>query len=100
MKECPKCDLVSPDTAQRCDCGYDFALDPMPSTDSAIKRAIRMVIKCIAGVAAAVWFLAPVTRYPGPALFIVSTFVLLVCFAGLGLLDHATDMGWWPKRRE
>ena len=22
--ECPRCGLFSPDTAQRCDCGYDF----------------------------------------------------------------------------
>lgn len=24
MKDCPKCNLVNPDTAERCDCGYDF----------------------------------------------------------------------------
>jgi uncharacterized membrane protein YhaH (DUF805 family) len=23
--ECPRCRLVNPDTAQRCDCGYDFS---------------------------------------------------------------------------
>src|SRR5580704_8732506 len=23
--DCPQCRLVNPDTAQRCDCGYDFA---------------------------------------------------------------------------
>jgi hypothetical protein len=23
--KCPRCDLVNPATAQRCDCGYDFA---------------------------------------------------------------------------
>ena len=22
--ECPRCGLFNPDTAQRCDCGYDF----------------------------------------------------------------------------
>ena len=25
MKDCPKCQLANPDTAIRCDCGYDFA---------------------------------------------------------------------------
>ncbi len=24
MKECPECTLINPDTAKRCDCGYDF----------------------------------------------------------------------------
>src|SRR5262245_8510174 len=25
IKNCPKCDLVNPPEAQRCDCGYDFS---------------------------------------------------------------------------
>ncbi len=23
-RDCPKCGLINPETAQRCDCGYDF----------------------------------------------------------------------------
>jgi hypothetical protein len=72
----------------------------MRSTDSAAKKAIRTVIKGIAGVTGVVWLLAPITRYPGLRVFVVSTVVLLACFAGLGVLDHAADMGWWPKKRD
>lgn len=89
MKECPKCEVVNLDTAQRCD-----------STDSAAKKAIRTVLKAIASVTGVIWFLAPITRYPGPFVFVVSTAVLLACFVGLGPLDHAADMGWWPKKRD
>src|SRR5713226_8362235 len=100
MKERPNCEVVNPDSAERCDCGYNFVSDPMRSTNSAARRAIRAVLKGIAGVAAVVWFLAPVTRYPGPLVFVVSTVVLLLCFVGLSLLNHAADMGWWPKKRD
>ncbi len=27
--KCPKCGLINPDTALRCDCGYDFASKEM-----------------------------------------------------------------------
>jgi hypothetical protein len=100
MKECPKCEAVNPDSADRCDCGYDFVSEPMRPADPPAKRAIRSILKGIAGLAAAVWLLAPITRYPGPLVFVVSTVVLLACFVGIGLLDHATDMGWWPKKRD
>jgi cobalamin biosynthesis protein CobD/CbiB len=58
------------------------------------------VLKGIASVAVVVWWLAPITRYPGPVVFIVATIVLLGCFAGLSLLAHADDMYWWRKKRE
>jgi len=32
MQDCPQCSLLSPDVAQRCDCGYDFqSLEMKPS---------------------------------------------------------------------
>jgi hypothetical protein len=99
MKECPKCEVVNPDTAERCDCGYDFVSDPMQSGNSETKRALRRVLRGIAYVTWVVWFLAPVTRSPGTKVFVVSTLVLLACGVGLTLLDHATDMGWWPRKR-
>lgn len=100
MNECPKCEVVSPDTAERCDCGYDFVLDPPHSANPAVKGVIRSILKGIAGVAGVVWLLAPITRSPGPKVFVVSTLVLLACGVGLMLLDHVGDMGWWPKKKE
>jgi hypothetical protein len=43
MKSCPHCSLENPDSAQRCDCGWDFTSSRMkpsllPGSDLAIKR--------------------------------------------------------------
>ena len=100
MKQCPKCEVVNPDTAEHCDCGYDFVSDPMRSSNTEAKRAIRRVLRGIAYVVGVVWLFAPVTRYPGPAVFIASSIVLLVCVVGLSLLGHADDMYWWRKKRD
>ena len=47
MKRCPKCKLVSPDHAERCDCGFDFvsgevrrSLLPASNRDS-VRREIH-----------------------------------------------------------
>jgi hypothetical protein len=99
MKECPKCEVVSPDNAERCDCGYVFAAGVTQSSNLATKRAIRAVVKGVAGIAAVVWFLAPITRYPGPLVFVIATAVLFACFVGLRLLDDDAENGWWLKKR-
>jgi hypothetical protein len=31
-RDCPKCGLINPPSAQRCDCGYDFAAKRVLST--------------------------------------------------------------------
>jgi len=92
MRECPKCGVVNPDTAERCDCGYDLVADPMGGGNSEAKRAIRRALKGIAGVAGLAWLLAPITRSPGPMVFVVATLVLFACGVGLSLLGHADDM--------
>ena len=38
MKECPNCKLVSPESAEHCDCGYDFATGSMQSSAEANDR--------------------------------------------------------------
>lgn len=85
MKECPKCERVSSDTAERCDCGYDFRGGALDSKNRA-KRLIREVVKGIAGITAVVWFLAPITRFHGLVVFAVSTVVLLICGLLIGAL--------------
>jgi hypothetical protein len=47
MKSCPHCSLENPDSAERCDCGWDFASSRMkpsllPEDDPAIKRKTPM----------------------------------------------------------
>jgi hypothetical protein len=77
MKECPKCELVNPDDAKLCDCGYDFRGGSLHSR-SRIRRLAREILKGVFGVAAVVWILAPI-RGLGLAVFAVSTVVILIC---------------------
>lgn len=32
MMQCPKCDLLSPDSTERCDCGHDFRIGTVESS--------------------------------------------------------------------
>lgn len=38
---CPNCELINPKTAQRCDCGYDFADDRVQASYVEAARARR-----------------------------------------------------------
>ncbi len=64
MKPCPNCRLANPDSAQTCDCGYDFAagvvVDAQTKKDH-LKKPIAKVLVWIAGlVAFAVGRFAPI----------------------------------------
>jgi hypothetical protein len=39
--DCPKCRLVNPDEAQRCDCGYDFVAKEMRESYVDVDRRLR-----------------------------------------------------------
>jgi hypothetical protein len=89
MKECPICELTSPDNAERCDCGYNFLTGlAQPSRTKRIRRALRVVVKAIAGVAAVVWLLAPIINWNGFVAFATSSVILLGCVLAWGLLDE------------
>ena len=56
--ECPICNLINPESAQRCDCGYDFEaksaknvsqddLNKIHSDRIALKKAVYWVITLI-----------------------------------------------------
>jgi len=47
-KNCPKCRLINPPTAKRCDCGYDFHTDSME--ESYLPRSRLPVAAAGAGV--------------------------------------------------
>jgi hypothetical protein len=58
-----------------------------PSRTKRIRRALREVVKAIAGVAAVGWLLAPITPWNGFAAFPTSSVVMLGCVLAWGLLD-------------
>ena len=53
MKNCPKCRLLNPDSALRCDCGYDFLTGTMQKAPQAKRSEPSMrVLRVIVGLVA------------------------------------------------
>jgi len=59
------------------------------------KRIVLSVTKIVAGIAALVFLLAPVSSVVGIILFIVAIAVLILCFA-VGSSLHEKKTGYWP----
>jgi hypothetical protein len=70
-QKCPKCGLLNPENAQRCDCGYDFEKNEM--SESPIKATEK-----------------PNRKFHGNTIVLVLGLVLLV--GGLG--NIAKGIGW------
>lgn len=76
--ECPKCSLINPQTAQRCDCGYDFESGTMkrPYLSSEEREKVSLS-----------W------RY-GPLALIVAGIVWVLKEVSESIAGHA--LGRWP----
>jgi hypothetical protein len=93
MKDCPACKLVNPDTAQRCDCGYDFPTGTMQQ--SYVSRKDRRLKA--SGAVGAVLILIMLMRLPSLLNEARKGTDMFVWGIGLVLLFAATFI-YWPRR--
>lgn len=73
-KDCPKCRLVNPPSAQRCDCGYDFASRRVEQSYFAPGTPTRA---------------DPAARVVGAGCFVVALVLLLAGFVRAGAIMGA-----------
>lgn len=100
--QCPNCKLITPETAQRCDCGYDFqsrpqkaSYIPQPPAGSSLKRQAYIGI---GGFFATRIGLLPYVLTSGENTIIISTvFVIGVALLLWGCIALALLKGYsWP----
>jgi hypothetical protein len=93
MKNCPKCKLVSPDTAERCDCGYDFPTGTMQSSFLTVKDRRRKV-----GALGVVGAFLVILRLGGLTALAQRGWVPLVFAVGFVVLVVVAVL-FWPRDR-
>ena len=91
MKNCPKCKLVNPDTAERCDCGYDFPTGTMQSSYLTVKDRSRKI-----GALGVVGAFLLLVRLGGLTTFAHHRWVPLV-FAGGSVVLVVVAVLFWPE---
>jgi len=55
MKECPRCHVANPDTAEQCDCGYSFVLQsggatPVPMSARPVPTVVKVHALLVGGL--------------------------------------------------
>jgi hypothetical protein len=72
------------------------------SSTSSTNRLVLTVIRGVAGIAAVVFWLCPLSTWTQAILFVASIFVLLICHFSLSNLDDAYldehKDGYWPPK--
>jgi urea transporter len=63
------------------------------------KRVLLNLVKTIAGIAAVVFLLAPLSTWTQVLAFIASIVVMLICFAATNHLDDK-NTGFWSRNPE
>src|SRR5205807_4398765 len=66
---CPACNLINPDSAQRCDCGYDFETRTIRGSylpQKLQKQTASLAKKCLVGVIAIIALTVLVGLIGGP----------------------------------
>jgi hypothetical protein len=104
--DCPRCKLTNPNTAQRCDCGYDFETKTIEKPYSTAKKENRLVSFKTLGMlgifltAAIVtdWLASKIFRIPSEAVELLTKISLNLAFAAF-LLARAFGGVWLTVRK-
>ncbi|SRR5258705_4657146 len=88
-QDCPKCGLANPDTAQRCDCGYDFSSRTMKES--------YLVPRALEGQPAERWIVGGIRYVCFGVMWVALYAVTLGLVAGIvrdHLLERASHDGY------
>jgi hypothetical protein len=109
---CPKCGLTNPDSAQRCECGYDFAAEAAEDTQlpeapaprakkTTAKQTLARTLQGVAMLAGAIFVLGPFTGSGHWAVFMFAClFVAIICGLLGAHLDENWGPGFWPDKHD